>query len=323
MTSTLCPTSPRGDRPCYAQNRVWDFFEPELAYIRTDEPTITDDYWESADSSEQSAARVAFLYKDALNPIAELDDTGAVVSRFVYGTKFNVPDYVVSNKADGSTWVTYRIISNHLGSPRLVVNTDTGAVVQQIDYDEFGKVLSDTNPGFIPFGFAGGLYDEYTGLVRFGARDYDAEIGRWTSKDPILFWGGLNLYSYSVNDPMTFLDIDGLKPNGCGPPGFDWAIPDSFPGIFNFTEPCNQHDRDYETYGFPKRKADTDFLNNMLATCNSGACRDFARQYYDAVRSDWSHYRDAQNAAKRRLKKRWAREDSMVCDEFQTSSESE
>ncbi len=44
-----------------------------------------------------------FLYKDALNPIAELDDTGAVVSRFVYGTKFNVPDYVVSNKADGST----------------------------------------------------------------------------------------------------------------------------------------------------------------------------------------------------------------------------
>ena len=37
--------------------------------------------------------------------------------------------------------------------------------------------LRDTNPGFQPFGFAGGMYDAATGLVRFGARDYDAETG--------------------------------------------------------------------------------------------------------------------------------------------------
>ncbi|MGD9127713.1 MAG: hypothetical protein PVH19_10075, partial [Planctomycetia bacterium] len=53
---------------------------------------------------------MGLLYKDALNPIAELDGSGNVVSRFVYGSKFNVPDYFTSNKADGSTWVTYRII---------------------------------------------------------------------------------------------------------------------------------------------------------------------------------------------------------------------
>jgi len=40
-----------------------------------------------------------------------------------------------------------------------------------MDYDEFGNVLLDTNPGFQPFGFAGGLSDQRTGLVRFGARD--------------------------------------------------------------------------------------------------------------------------------------------------------
>jgi hypothetical protein len=34
-------------------------------------------------------------------------------------------------------------------------------------------VTADTNPGFQPFGFAGGLYDQDTKLVRFGARDYD------------------------------------------------------------------------------------------------------------------------------------------------------
>src|SRR5690606_28105820 len=77
-------------------------------------------------------------------------------------------------------------------------------------YDEFGNVALDTNPGFQPFGFAGGLYDPGIGLVRFGARDYSAEIGRWLTKDPINFDGGFNLYGYSLNDPINLQDINGL-----------------------------------------------------------------------------------------------------------------
>ena len=151
----------------------------------------------------------AWLYGGDLNIIAELDDQGAVVSRFVYGSSLRVPDLMVV----GST--TYRLVTDQLGSVRLVVNADDGTIVQQLEYDAFGVVMVDTNPGFQPFGFAGGLYDPDTGLVRFGARDYDPNTGRWTSKDPILFNGGdENLYGYCVGDPVNLVDPTGNHPAG-------------------------------------------------------------------------------------------------------------
>jgi len=59
---------------------------------------------------------------------------------------------------------------------------------------------------------AGGIYDQHTKLTRFGARDYDAHAGRWTSKDPIGFDGdGANLYGYVLNDPINFYDTSGYS----------------------------------------------------------------------------------------------------------------
>jgi RHS repeat-associated protein len=152
-----------------------------------------------------------WVYDGQLRPVVEYDGTGAVVSRFVYGTQVNVPELMV--KPTGPATGTYRMITDHLGSVRLVVNTTTGNIAQRIDYDEFGVILTDTNPGFQPFGFAGGFYDHLTGLVRFGVRDYDSSIGRWTTKDPILFRGRqTNLYVYVGNDPVNRADAFGLLP---------------------------------------------------------------------------------------------------------------
>jgi RHS repeat-associated protein len=146
-----------------------------------------------------------WLYKDQLNPVAELDAAGNVVARFIYGTTYHAPDVMLKGGA------TYRLITDHLGSVRLVVDVATGTVAQRLDYDEWGRVLVDTNPGFQPFGFAGGLYDSATGLVRFGVRDYDAEVGRWTAKDPIRFAGGdENIYAYVGGDPVNWLDYWGF-----------------------------------------------------------------------------------------------------------------
>jgi RHS repeat-associated protein len=63
----------------------------------------------------------------------------------------------------------------------------------------------------IPFGFAGGLHDPDTKLVRFGYRDYMPEIGKWTAKDPIGFAGGdSNLYGYVGGNPVSWVDPWGL-----------------------------------------------------------------------------------------------------------------
>jgi RHS repeat-associated protein len=104
----------------------------------------------------------------------------------------------------------YYLIYDQVGSLRLVAD-NVGNIVKDLDYDSFGNVIRETNPSFeIPFGFAGGLFDKDTGLIRFGRRDYDPDSGRWTAKDPILFAGGdINLYGYCLNDPVNLVDPEG------------------------------------------------------------------------------------------------------------------
>jgi RHS repeat-associated protein len=108
--------------------------------------------------------------------------------------------------------VTYYLTYDQVGSLRIVANA-SGDVIKRIDYDSFGNVAADTNPEItLPIGFAGGLVDRDTGLVRFGYRDYDPDVGRWTAKDPIGFAGGdTDLYGYVLNDPVNLIDPWGLK----------------------------------------------------------------------------------------------------------------
>lgn len=81
-----------------------------------------------------------WLYKDQLNIIAELDGAGAITKRFVYASKVNVPDYYIDYT--GPAPVTYRIISDHLGSPRTIINSTSGVSALDLEYDAWVRNCS-------------------------------------------------------------------------------------------------------------------------------------------------------------------------------------
>jgi len=145
-----------------------------------------------------------YLWQDLTRLLAMYDGSDNLLMRFEYADG-RMP---VTMTAGGST---YYLTYDQVGSPRIIADS-SGNVVKRIDYDSFGNIIEDTNPSFdVPFGFAGGLHDRDTGLVRFGYRDYDPDIGRWTAKDPIGFAGGdTDLYGYCLGDPVSWIDPDGL-----------------------------------------------------------------------------------------------------------------
>ena len=205
-----------------------------------------------------------YLYKDAWNPIAELDGSNNVINLFIYGSRNNIPDYMMTQSG------VFRIIPDHLGSPRIVIDVTTGQVVQRMDYDEFGNVTMDTHPGFQPFGFAGGLYDSETGLVRFGGRDYDPRVGRWTAKDPVLFAGGsTNLYTYAQNDPVNLMDLNGRQ---YGPGDIDksWNGPLDF---FNEPAPGESEPFDFGNGILEERGRTKDGID-YVRSCENGTCKE-------------------------------------------------
>ena len=148
-----------------------------------------------------------YLWQGMTRLLAVYDGSDTLIQRFAYADTLT-PVTLTMNGA------TYFLAYDQVGSLRLVIDGN-GDVVKQVDYDAFGNIIEDTNSGFeIPLGFAGGLHDRDTGLVRFGFRDYDPDTGRWTAKDPIGFSGGdTDLYGYVQNNPVNWVDPWGLRDN--------------------------------------------------------------------------------------------------------------
>jgi RHS repeat-associated protein len=105
---------------------------------------------------------------------------------------------------------SYLVVTDEIGSPRLLLDTANGAVIDEVDMDPWGRIERETTPRSLPFGLAGGLTDPDTGLVHFGVRDYDPVTARWTAPDPAGPGGGdVNQYRYASGDPVNRIDPPG------------------------------------------------------------------------------------------------------------------
>jgi len=145
-----------------------------------------------------------YLWADLTTLLAVYDTNDNLVQRYNY-TDQRVPTSMTMDNE------TYYLHYDQVGTLRAITDQNQN-IIKEITYDTFGNITTDTNPDFtIPFGFAGGLQDQDTNLVHFGYREYDPQTGKWTSKDPIDFSGGdSNLYGYVLNDPVNFVDPEGL-----------------------------------------------------------------------------------------------------------------
>ena len=85
-----------------------------------------------------------------------------------------------------------------------------GAVAWGAKYLSFGKAQIEIETVENNLGFPGQYYDEETGLHYNWHRYYDPSTGRYLTPDPIGLAGGVNLFAYSLNNPINYLDPFGL-----------------------------------------------------------------------------------------------------------------
>jgi RHS repeat-associated protein len=106
----------------------------------------------------------------------------------------------------------YFYIKDHLGNIRVVADED-GSAKEQNEYYPFG--LNYTATTYQPYKYNGKELDTRGGLnwYDYGARHYDAALGRFLTVDPMaekmMLWSP---YGYCLNNPMKYVDKDGEVP---------------------------------------------------------------------------------------------------------------
>jgi RHS repeat-associated protein len=111
---------------------------------------------------------------------------------------------------------TYSVCNDANGNVMGFIDLGTATLTARFDYDAFGNPITNWTAPNHPapetitrVRFSSKHQDPHTGWLYYGYRWYDAENGRWPSRDPIGEEGGLNLYGMVGNDPVNDVDING------------------------------------------------------------------------------------------------------------------
>ncbi len=152
-----------------------------------------------------------FLW-DGSELLAELDGTGKLLKSYVHGPEVDEVLYqtdVIKNE-------TLFFHQDSLQST-LALTDSTGKVKESYTYDPYGNLLSskDKLGNNIPLPstrilYTGREFDFETSLYFNRARYYDPGLGRFLNPDPKGYAAGINLYTYTHNNPFSFRDPFGL-----------------------------------------------------------------------------------------------------------------
>ena len=159
------------------------------------------------DGNGPAAAIVEYFVYDGLNVWLDADSAGNVTARYLFGDEIDEP-LARYRPGEGTAWY----LTDHLGSIRNILNS-VGMVVDTLDYDSFGNILSESAPQFGDrYKYTAREWDSQLGLYYYRARFYSPTSGRFTSEDPIGFAGGqVNLSVYVGSNPTAYVDPSGLS----------------------------------------------------------------------------------------------------------------
>ncbi|MFM8583914.1 MAG: RHS repeat-associated core domain-containing protein, partial [Planctomycetaceae bacterium] len=168
-----------------------------------------------ADSNGTFETVQRFAYDGSDLVLTFSGSTNRLTNRYLHGPGIDeiLADEQIS--ATGAATVIWSL-ADRLGTIRDLVQhsttTGTTTLVNHIQYDTFGQLLSQTNPTQTPwFGYTGREWDAAAGLSYYRARWYDPRAGRFISEDPLSFAAGdINLNRYVGNGATLWVDPSGM-----------------------------------------------------------------------------------------------------------------
>ena len=132
---------------------------------------------------------------------------------------------VARSTYSGGTWTAHHFYFAD-GNGNITYMTDgSQALAAKYRYDPFGNTISSSGSlaSANVYRFSSKEVHVASGMYYYGYRFYDPNLQRWLNRDPIQEWGGINLYGFVRNDPMTTVDLLGLQfvpspgPGNCPP----------------------------------------------------------------------------------------------------------
>jgi len=160
---------------------------------------------------DDSINRKYFLY-DGATPVIELTTSGTVDAVNTVGAS----GLVSRRQSSSSSFYSFDSEGN------VSQKTDSiGAVQSNLSFTAYGNLISGTLSD--PFGYKAQFTyytDNETALQVLTNRYFDNSEGRFLTRDPLEYGGGINLYSYVNNNPVNRIDPMGL--DGWGNDVADW-----------------------------------------------------------------------------------------------------